>query len=134
MPTWLRIIIGIIIVAALAVGGMYMYINASNDDDQYSIIASHWTQSGRFIDYAQDTGVEDISDIRYYVNQDTKEVEITYGYILLTYTFDEMKDKAYKEKLAYIGITYDVKPTGDDFRLYWQGEELERWYKSTIVG
>lgn len=134
MPTWLRVIIGIIIVAALAIGGMYMYMLASNDDDQYSIIASHWTQSGRFIDYAQDTGVEDISDIRYYVNQDTKEVEITYGYILLTYTFDEMKDKAYKEKLAYIGITYDVKPTGDDFRLYWQGEELERWYKSTIVG
>ena len=134
MPTWLRIILGIIIVAALAVGGMFLYMQAIDDDDHYSIIASHWTQSGRFIDYAQDTGVEDISDIRYYVNQDTKEVEITYGYILLTYTFDEMKDKAYKEKLAYIGITYDVKPTGDDFRLYWQGEELERWYKSTIVG
>lgn len=134
MPIWLRIIVGIILVVAIAVGGMYLFTLAANDDDQYNLIARHWTQSGRFIDYAQDTGVEDAKDIRYYVNSETDEVEITYGYILLKYSFDEMKDDDYKEKLAFIGLTYDVKPTGDDFRLYWQGEELDRWYKSPIVG
>ena len=134
MPVWLRIIVGILLLAGIATVGMYLFMDASNNDDQYEIIANHWTQSGRFIDYANDTGVEDYKDIKYFVNQNTKEVEITYGYITLVYTFDEMLDDEYEEKLAFIGLTYDVKPDHTDFRLYWQGEELDRWYKSTIIG
>ena len=129
--------IGLSIIVVVLVGcvGLFLYWMSEHTDSQYDIIASRWTASGRFIDYSNDTGVKDASDVLYYVDKDAKQVEILYGYVTLDFTFKQMNSEEWQEKLAYIGITYDVKPnTKDDFKLYWCGEAMPRCASKPSVG
>ena len=135
MNRGLAIAMSIIAIAIIGCGGLFLYWMATQNQSQYDIIASRWTSNGRFVDYSNDTGVKDASDIVYYVDKEEKSVEILYGYITLHYSFKEMLSKEWQEKLAYIGITYDIKPTtNDDFHLYWCGEELGRCASKPSVG
>lgn len=134
MPVWLKTVIGIFVVVILGVLGLLLFQVHSEVDNDYETIARHWTKGGKFIDYSQDLGVETDKDLNYYVNYDKQQVEIGYGYVQLVYTFDELKSDEMVTKLAYIGLTYETKKTGDDFKFYWKGKELERWSKSNIVG
>lgn len=131
---WLKILVSIIIVVVIGVGGLFLFWMMGDGDSQYDVIAEKWTDSGKFIDYAKDLGVDDVDDIVYYVNQEDKVVEILYGYVTLKYTFSQLQTDDVRYALEYIGLTYAVKPTGDDFRFYWCDEEMGKCYKSPSVG
>ena len=134
MPVWLKTCIGIIVVIILGVLGLLLFQMHTEVDNDYATIAQHWTKGGKFIDYSQDLGVKSDKDLNYYVNEEKQRVEIGYGYVQLIYSFDDLKEDEMIDKLAYIGLTYEVNKDGDDFKFYWKGKELERWYKSNIVG
>lgn len=131
---WVKTLVGIVIVVVVGVVGLFLYWMTGDGDSQYDVIAAKWTASGKFIDYAKDLGVDGIEDIMYYVDKEDKVVEILYGYVTLKYTFSQMKTQDVQYALEYIGITYDIKKSGDDFRLYWCGEEMGECYKSPSVG
>ena len=133
MPTWLRTIIGIIIVVIIGVGGLFLYQMSQSQSNDYATIAQHWTKSGKFIDYSQDTGVATSKDLHYFVNHEKGRVELSYGYIQLLYSFEELEEEEVVKKLQYIGITFEKNKTGDDYRFYWKGEQLEKWAESNIV-
>lgn len=134
MASWLRILIGIIVVVLIGVGGLFLFQMSQGTSNDYDTIAQHWTKGGKFIDYAKDLGVEGINDMHYFVNKEEKTVEIGYGYVQLIYTWEELKTDDIKAKLKYIGLTYDIHKDGNKFRFYWQGVEMEPWYRSNIVG
>lgn len=131
---WVRTLVGIVIVIVVGAVGLFLYWTTGDGDSQYDVIAAKWTASGKFIDYAKDLGVDGVEDIMYYVDKEDKVVEILYGYVTLKYTFSQMKTQDVQYALEYIGITYDIKKSGDDFRLYWCGEEMGECYKSPSVG
>ena len=133
MATRFKIIIGIFIIIALGFAAIVLFTLSQNEDSNYYIIAKRWTQHGQFIDYAKDTGVETAEDINYWIDYDKQTVLIGYGYVSLRYTFDQLKTEEEQNRLRYIGITYDIKESGDDFRFYWQGVQLEPWYKDPTV-
>ena len=127
MNRGIAIAFSIIVVVVVGCVGLFLYWMSTQTEANYDLVAKHWNSAGRFTDYANDTGVKDISDIVYYVDQDRKRVQIVYGYVNMSFTFKEMNSDEWKEKLAFIGITYDIKPeTFDDFRLYWNGEAMDR--------
>lgn len=129
------IALSIILVVAIGCVGLFLYWQTQQDESNYNLISRWWTGSGKFIDYSNDTGVKDAKDIVYYVDQDDKYVEILYGYITLKYTFKQLQEQDWIDKLAYIGLTYEIKPTTkDDFRFYWCGTELERCADKPSVG
>lgn len=134
MKNFLNIAIGMIIVAVLAGVGIILYTASQEKHSEYNTIAQWWTNAGQFIDYAGDTGVKDYTDVNYYIDYDKEVVVIGYGYVWLTYTFEELKQEETQANLKYIGITYDIKDTGDDFRLYWCNEELNKWYRDPRIG
>ena len=134
MPVWLKTIIGVVIVAVLGVLALFLYQMHESCSNDYDTIAQHWTRGGKFIDYAQDLGVTSVDDMHYFVNKDNETVEISYGYVQLVYTWKELKnDDELYDKLRYIGLTYKVNKEGNDFKFYWQGAEMEPWYRSIIV-
>lgn len=133
MPTWLRTIIGIVVVAVLGVGGLFLYQMSQSQSNDYATIAQHWTKSGKFIDYSQDTGVASAEDLHYFVNNEKERVEISYGYVQLIYSFEELEEQETVDALKYIGLTFEKNKKGDDYRFYWKGEQLEPWAKSNIV-
>lgn len=135
MNRGIAIAISIVVIVAIGCGGLFLYWMATQTDSQYDIIAKRWTSGGKFIDYSNDTGVKDAKDIVYYVDKPSRKVIIIYGFIKMELSFDEMLSDEWKDKLAYIGITYEVKPVSrDDFRLYWCGEELGRCADKPTVG
>ena len=132
MPTWLRIVVGMLVLVILAGVAVVAYTASQQDSGNYDVIANKW-HGGRFIDYAGDTGVEDYHDINYWVDYDKKTVLIGYGYVQLKYTFKDLLEEETQSKLAHIGLTYDVKKTQDDFKFYWCGQEIERWYRDPSI-
>lgn len=133
MSTWLRTLIGILVVVAIGVGGLFLYQMSQSRNNDYETIAQYWTKGGKFIDYGEDLGVDDANDLRYYVNNEEEQVEIDYGYVKLIYTFAELDDEEVTKDLRYIGITYEKNKAGDDYRFYWKGVLLEQWAHSNIV-
>lgn len=133
MSTWLRTLIGILVVVIIGVGGLFLYQMSQSRNNDYETIAQYWTKGGKFIDYGKDLGVDDASDLHYYVNNEEEQVEIDYGYVKLIYTFAELDDEEVTKDLRYIGLTYEKNKAGDDYRFYWKGVLLEQWAHSNIV-
>lgn len=133
MSTWLRTLIGILVVVVIGVGGLFLYQMSQSRNNDYETIAQYWTKGGKFIDYGEDLGIKDASDLHYYVNNEEEQVEIDYGYVKLIYTFAELDDEEVTKDLRYIGITYEKNKAGDDYRFYWKGVLLEQWAHSNIV-
>lgn len=134
MTPWLRTVIGIVIVIVLGVGGLFLYQMSQSRNNDYGVIASKWTKSGKFIDYSEDLGVKTAKDINFYVNYDEEQVEIGYGYVQLVYTFAELDEDKIRDDLKYIGLTYEKNKKGDKYRFYWKGEQVEEWAHSNNVG
>lgn len=134
MPVWLRTIIGIFVVVIIGCGGLFLYQMSQSRSNDYNTIAQHWTKGGKFIDYAQDLGVVSADDLHYWVDKEEQKVEISYGFVQLEYTWEELEDEEIEKQLRFIGLTYEVNKKHDNYRFYWQGVELEPWSESNIVG
>lgn len=104
---------------------VYDAIYAQSTKENLKLIKEHINNAGRLVDYNGQIGVRGIEDIRLYVKKD--KVKIKFGKITLTWGNNEFRNKEYKELLEAIGITWKYDVDTDRLRVFYHGEELERW-------
>lgn len=121
---------GIVIIAS-CIFLIFFQNNKNSTASNIKYIKSFMSSSGQLRDYANKIGMHDIKeDIRWY--KTSKEIRIEFGRIYLTWEPEDFFTKEVKESLETIGFTMtDVKnKDGEEvLRIYYQGEEIERWVK-----
>ena len=111
---------------------LFWWINNRNSTyTNIDYIRSFMTQSGTLNDYQNKIAMWDPeTDLRWYKTD--KEIRIEFGRIVLTWEPADFYTKENLEHLATIGITAEIKENKDGtkiLKLYYHGEEIERWIK-----
>ena len=121
----------IVIVASL--GFLIWYINRQNSTYEHILyIRSFMTSSGKLNDFQNKLGMHDPeTDIKWYMDKDN--IEIDFGYIILTWEKEDFFQEDNLTLLSTIGFTTEITETKDKksktLHLYYMGEELERWIR-----
>lgn len=121
--------IGVIPFLILLVVFAYWFIqnNVKNNAtaDNIEFIYEHFNRKGELVDTYDQIGVENVEDIKLFIKGD--KVRMEFGYIELTWTLEEFVGPANLEALKKIHVdVYRDKETGK-IRVFYKGEELERW-------
>lgn len=113
---------------------IYLVWFVNNQNATYNhilYIQSFMTNSGKLNDFQNKLGMHDPeTDIKWYKTDD--EIRIEFGYITLTWEPKDFFQQENLELLQTIGFTTEIV-TDDEgnkiLKLYYMGEELERWIK-----
>jgi len=117
----LVIIVGISYFAYTKLGGD---VGASREKG-FEFIEKHINSSGELKDITNDIGVKSYEDIKLFIKDDS--VKIEYGRVALKWKLEDFAKKENLDRLRGIGIdVYRDKDTGK-LRVFYKGDELERW-------
>lgn len=108
------------------------YLNNQNATYEHiDYIRSFMTSSGKLNDYQNKLMMHNpATDIKWYKTDD--EIRIEFGNVILTWEPKDFYKQENLDHLGTIGITAQVTEEKDGtkrLRLYYMGEELERWVK-----
>ncbi len=114
----------------LGIGFIWWKTGASIDKQSttrnLNFIAEHVNASGKLIDYTGDICVSSISDIKLFVD-DNEKVKIKYGKIDLEWDWEDFLQNDLTGVLEVCGITRTIDKKTGKLRVYYKGNELERW-------
>ena len=96
-----------------------------NNEQSIKWIASHFTRSGILQDYQNELGIDSDANIKLYVTDEF--IKIGFGKVNLTWKPEEFTTLKNQELLKTIFITMDNDPKTGKLRVYYKGNELQRW-------
>ena len=116
----LLIVIGMAVLWALTMG-----VSTGKTKSTVQFIQQHFNSSGELIDYYNDIGVKDVKDIHVVIKNN--KVTLTFGKLRMDWKMKDFVKQENQELLKTIYIEMRKDKTTGKLRLFYKGEEIERW-------
>lgn len=116
----LLIVIGMAVLWALTMG-----VSTGKTKSTVQFIQQHFNSSGELIDYYNDIDVKDVKDIHVVIKNN--KVTLTFGKLRMDWKMKDFVKQENQELLKTIYIEMRKDKTTGKLRLFYKGEEIERW-------
>lgn len=124
MKNKIMVVLAAVVLCAAAAIAIVVNMKLEDTMDTMEFIAGRY-RGGVFIDYDHSINVESAKDIGYWNKGTTWYVK--FGKLQLKFTKENLKDPAYLEAIAAIGLDVRGNLEDNNLRWYWCGEQLEEW-------
>ena len=127
---FMKVIKFIFVLVAIVAVSYFAYLKLGGDvgssrEKGFEFIERHINSNGELKDITNDIGVRSYEDIKLFIKDDF--VKIEYGKVALKWKLEDFTKKENLDRLKRIGIdVYRDKDSGR-LRVFYKGEELERW-------
>lgn len=105
---------------------MWFNMRNNNVESQVAYIKQYY-KNGVFNDWQGKLDCKGIEDIKWFRNEKMTEIDV--GRIPLTWENDKFLTKSNLELIAQIGFEVKISKDRKTMKIYWCGQEVERWIK-----